>query len=318
VPFFSITIPAYNVTPYLRECLDSVLSQSFIDWEAICIDDGSTDETGAILDEYAKKDTRLRVFHQENAGVSNVRQKALELSCGKYLISIDPDDYVEKDFLHGFFNVIGSDSVDVVWSDFKRLSANGKLKLIVQDFEADETKLMKSMLTGIMHGGMCNKAVSIDFIKRSGVKFAHLPWSEDLVFLYELFLHKAKLKYLPEGRYIYRYRVGSLVSPPAEENDSRRLKDDLTVEEYVSNLLLKIGWDDIVLFRKKHLKFSVMINENISDRDFMAVYPEITDVAESSLGAIKTFFFFLAVHGFRKEVLFILKCRRAKISFYPF
>ena len=69
-PFFSVIIPVYNVAPYLRECLDSVLKQTFTDWEAICVDDGSTDESGAILDEYAAKDKRFRVIHQANAGVS--------------------------------------------------------------------------------------------------------------------------------------------------------------------------------------------------------------------------------------------------------
>ena len=91
-PFFSIIIPVYNVAPYLRECLDSILAQSFTDWECLCVDDGSTDESGAILDEYAKKDARFRVFHQENRGVSAARNQALACACGEFICFADGDD----------------------------------------------------------------------------------------------------------------------------------------------------------------------------------------------------------------------------------
>lgn len=89
---FSVIIPVYNVAPYLRECLDSVLAQTFTDWEAICVDDGSTDESGVILDEYGKKDARFRVIHQENAGVSAARNAALGVANGEWILFLDADD----------------------------------------------------------------------------------------------------------------------------------------------------------------------------------------------------------------------------------
>ena len=102
MPFFSIIIPAYNVAPYLRECLDSVLKQTFTDWEAICVDDGSTDGSGAILDEYAAKDARFRVIHQANAGVSAARNAALDVVNGEYISFVDADDVVNDKFLEVF------------------------------------------------------------------------------------------------------------------------------------------------------------------------------------------------------------------------
>ena len=89
---FSIIIPVYNVAPYLRECLDSVLVQTIADWEAICVDDGSSDGSGAILDEYAAKDKRFRVIHQENAGVSAARNRALQVALGEWITFLDGDD----------------------------------------------------------------------------------------------------------------------------------------------------------------------------------------------------------------------------------
>ena len=91
-PEFSIIIPVYNVAPYLRECLDSVLAQTVTNWEAICVDDGSTDYSSVILDEYAAKDSRFRVFHQNNAGVGAARNLAMSEATGEWLLFLDAYD----------------------------------------------------------------------------------------------------------------------------------------------------------------------------------------------------------------------------------
>ncbi len=111
---FSIIIPVYNVAPYLRECLDSVLAQTFTDWEAICVDDGSTDASGAILDEYAAKDARFKVIHQPNAGVSAARNRALENAQGEWIGFADPDDVLHREWLSNFKQLIDSQEVDIV------------------------------------------------------------------------------------------------------------------------------------------------------------------------------------------------------------
>jgi len=113
-PFFSIIIPVYNVAPYLRECLDSVLAQTFTDWEAICVDDGSTDGSGAILDEYAARDRRFRIIHQHNAGVSAARNKGLEISSGEYITFIDGDDAFLPKWLDVFARTIRETNADLV------------------------------------------------------------------------------------------------------------------------------------------------------------------------------------------------------------
>lgn len=98
-PFFSIVIPVYNVAACLRECLDSVLAQTFGDWETLCVDDGSTDGSGAILDEYAARDSRFRIVHQPNAGVGAARNAALEMAVGEWLTFLDGDDRLREDAL---------------------------------------------------------------------------------------------------------------------------------------------------------------------------------------------------------------------------
>lgn len=95
----SVIIPVYNVAPYLRASLDSLLAQTYADWEAICVDDGSTDGCATILDEYAAKDSRIKVIHQINCGVSAARNKGLDLVRGDYVMFVDSDDLLRSDVL---------------------------------------------------------------------------------------------------------------------------------------------------------------------------------------------------------------------------
>ena len=97
---FSVILPIYKVEKYLAECVDSILKQSFSDYEIILVDDGSPDTSGAICDEYAKKDARVRVIHKKNGGLSDARNAGFEIACGEYVVFIDSDDYVtDADFL---------------------------------------------------------------------------------------------------------------------------------------------------------------------------------------------------------------------------
>ncbi len=96
---FSIIIPIYNVESYLRECLDSVLQQSFADWETICINDGSTDNSAAILEEYGQKDSRFKIINQPNGGLSAARNTGLKAATGEYVLFLDSDDWLEGNAL---------------------------------------------------------------------------------------------------------------------------------------------------------------------------------------------------------------------------
>ena len=92
----SIIIPVFNVAPYLRACLDSIVAQTYGDWEVICIDDGSTDSSGLILDEYSKADGRIVVVHQINAGVCRARNNGLRMARGEYITFVDSDDVLRE------------------------------------------------------------------------------------------------------------------------------------------------------------------------------------------------------------------------------
>ena len=101
-PKYSIIIPVYNVAPWLSACLDSVLRQTVEDWECVCVDDGSTDGSGAILDSYQAKDQRFKVYHKPNGGVSSARNQALDAICGDWIVYLDADDMLADDALDLF------------------------------------------------------------------------------------------------------------------------------------------------------------------------------------------------------------------------
>lgn len=130
--FLSIIVPVYNVRSYLSECLDSIISQSFSNFECLLIDDGSSDGSGLICDEYAQKDDRIRVFHKENGGVSSARNLGLENAKGEWVYFIDSDDELLPGGLKTMIDCI-SDDVDIVLAGYKRYDEEGQLY-----YEVDE------------------------------------------------------------------------------------------------------------------------------------------------------------------------------------
>lgn len=122
---FSIIIPVYNAEQYLRRCVDSVLAQSYTDFELLLIDDGSRDQSPAICDEYAATDRRVLVFHKPNGGVSSARNLGLDNAKGEYLVFWDADDYVPHNTLEVFDNAIHKYGADVVIGQYQEISTDG-------------------------------------------------------------------------------------------------------------------------------------------------------------------------------------------------
>lgn len=117
-PTISIIIPIYNTEKYLRRCLDSIVAQTYKDFECIIVDDGSTDGSGKICDEYVAKDNRFKVFHKKNGGVSSARNLGLDNAKGEYIAFCDADDYVKENWLSEF--ILRIPICDIVVSGFEK------------------------------------------------------------------------------------------------------------------------------------------------------------------------------------------------------
>lgn len=151
----SVVIPVYNVEQYLRRCLDSVIGQTYKQLEIILIDDGSTDASGAICDEYALKDIRIQVFHTENQGLSNARNTGVSYAQGEYLAFIDSDDYIAEDMIEVIYDRIMRDESDLVICNFLRVNNAGKVLPENADSPILDEKLNTEEALNKLCGSMC-------------------------------------------------------------------------------------------------------------------------------------------------------------------
>ena len=302
MPYFSIIIPVYNVAPYLRECLDSVVAQTFTDWEAICVDDGSTDGSGAILDEYAAKDRRFKVIHQENAGVSAARQKGLNVAVGKYIGWIDPDDWIERSHFKNLYDKAVSTDADIVWSDM--IENKGWQQKVVSNFcEESAFDVLKAILRRDIRGSLCGKVYKKEFVEKSNAKFPSrmkCEIMEDNFFLAELLVKKPKVSYLPDASYHYMIREGSL------SNQGSSLKwweQAMRATDAIVNTLRGRYDEEVLRYRLAQLKYWMLFEKNVPNEVFKKYHPEIHWLPKDMISFRGNVVFFLSTLGFRKLIM---------------
>ena len=195
-PIISIILPVYNTSIYLEECLNSIYNQSFKNYELICIDDGSSDNSYEILKKYEKIITNCKVIYQDNQGVANARNVGLKNVKGDYIIFIDSDDYIEYNYLEKLYNESCNTGSDVVICNFYRYYDNYKLKLPVvlkkRSGIYSNQDILKSLIPdNLIHSYLWNKLWKKELF--DNIEFPDIKY-EDISIMCNLF-YKAK-KYL--------------------------------------------------------------------------------------------------------------------------
>lgn len=203
----SIIVPVYNVETYLSKCIESILAQTFTNFELLLIDDGSTDKSSKICDEYAAQDERIRVFHKTNGGVASARQFGIERAKGSFSIQIDPDDWIEDRMLEDLYHCAVENESDYVICDFFEDSI-GVSKLIKQKPQTNDAKSVIIGLLTDLHGSCCNKLVSRKFYKNSFFKDG-INLTEDLLYNLRILSNNPKVTYLPSAYYHYNIYINS-------------------------------------------------------------------------------------------------------------
>ena len=221
-PAISVIVPIYNAEKTLRKCVDSLLAQTFQDFEILLIDDGSPDQCGAICDEYAKQDSRVRVIHQENQGVSAARQCGMDNAQGEYTIHADPDDWVEPNMLEELYKKAKEDDADMVICDFYENTYKGQ-KYVKQQPSSLDRKIVQKELFTHLHGSCCNKLIRLDSFQKNGVRFPDgISFCEDLYVNAAMLLSEIRVSYLNKAFYHYvKNRLDSL-SRRYDENSERQ------------------------------------------------------------------------------------------------
>ena len=191
-------MPVYKAEAYLHRCVDSILAQTFTNWELLLIDDGSPDRSGAICDEYASKDARIRVFHKENGGVSSARQKGQDEAQGEYTIHADPDDWVEPTMLEELYKKAKADDADMVICDYYMNDGENQTYITQKPTVLDRKTVLGELLFQQLHGSCWNKLVRRACYSGYGICFPNnMNCWEDLYFNVKLLQYFGK--FLPKN-----------------------------------------------------------------------------------------------------------------------
>ena len=185
MPKVSLIVPVYKVEPYLHRCVDSILNQTFRDFELILVDDGSPDNCGAICDEYAEKDDRIQVIHKTNGGLSSARNAGLDIARGRYIMFCDSDDYVAENWCQIMVMAIKKYPFALVSSDLLKVQEKEGAKQISIASEKDIVEVtFHQVVKRGLSGYACNKIFDGDVIKTRGLRFDESrKFAEDVPFV---------------------------------------------------------------------------------------------------------------------------------------
>ena len=218
MPKVSVIMPVYNVSKYLDACLQSVLSQTFKDFELICINDGSTDNSGDILKKYAKLDNRIKIVEQENQGLSVARNRGLEIANGQYIAFIDSDDYYASDFLEHLFVMQQKTHADVVGCDYLKIYQDN---ISIRPVRRVSYKFYNNALQVLMdkrnfiHFNVWNKLYKKAVI--GDIRFIPGIYYEDWVFNCCVFEKAQTFGWIKNKLYAYRRSDSSIMRSPFNE-----------------------------------------------------------------------------------------------------
>lgn len=235
----SVIMPAYNSEKYVSEAIESVCNQSYKDWELLIVNDGSTDHTPEIIDDYAKKDSRIKVFHRENEGVSMARNFALNKICGEYVTFIDSDDVYHTDRLKRMLQVFEKHTeCDVVFSGYKEFIGQLNINETIGSEEAviSNDDILKKVISDSKKHFICNIMLKSEIAKKE--KFAPLRFAEDFCYIRDCACHCRQMAVLDEALYFYR------------RDNENAMTGHFFSEKYISDYMLLV--ENIYDFCQKH------------------------------------------------------------------
>lgn len=333
MPKYSVLIPVYNSEKYLAECFDSVLSQTYSDFEIIAVDDGSTDSSGKICDEYAAKDSRIHVVHKQNGGVYRARKTAFENSHGEYIFTFDCDDLIDRNLIKTVNEKIDVLGCDLVLYDlglfFEDSSKNYDKAMLPNDrpLSSDDKKELYLLLLGRKMNSLCTKCCSRKIYEQGFLYdgLLNLCHGEDW------FQSATMLHGMTKGYYIkspmYRYRI--IESSLSHRYDTESFMLNSVSLQIVRKLMLDDGCFDEEAERKWRAYGRMVMNtfllavsesdvpekeklktiKSIENTDIYKISVEkAADYGSTKMTKLK---FFLIKHRLYKTLLRLMKARQA-------
>lgn len=248
----SVIVPVYNVEEYLSECVESIRNQTYNNLEIILVDDGSTDNSANICDEYAKKDSRIKVIHKKNGGLADARNAGIKIATGKYIGFVDSDDFILPDMYEKLFNTIESTASDIVMAKWcyddeieKSDNSTENEPIVFTNCEA-----LDFLIQG-RKGQHISTSVWDRLYKREVIQEVWFPFGkcyEDIVWTTNVFWNAKRIAYIAQTVYIYRKREGSITQKDSIEKGvipDRIINDRLYLLKEQVVFLKNIGLDKL-------------------------------------------------------------------------
>ena len=277
----SIIVPIYNIEGYIRECIDSILAQTYPDFELILVDDGSPDNCGRICDEYAEKDVRIKVIHKENGGLTSARNAGLSVAKGDWIMHVDGDDWIEPDMIESLIEAAKATEADLVFGDYMKYgpyAGNHKLPTWSNDKKDSMSRYIAYSMTTIW-GSIAKSSLYTEHCLKSpdGVSYC-----EDFHLIVRLCHYAKKIANVHRPFYHYRYRPTSIMSNMSRKTESdeqwvyqdtiRFFKEQGVYEDYRKVMSWRVlkSTQELLLDPAGHKRFMELFNDG---REFIFSCP---------------------------------------------
>ena len=240
----SIIIPVYNVEGYLAECLNSVVNQTYRNIEIIIVNDGSTDNSFSIIQQYQLQDERIKIINQENQGLSAARNAGIKKVSGEYIWFVDSDDYIAIDACEKIVEKLKQNNYDLLvvgrfrfGKDYKECD---KISWGVDEIKFGEKYLLEAVSHGIFTASACNKIVRTTLLEQHNIYFERGILYEDLYFTFKCLLHSEYIAMLEQPFYFYRQNRNESIITTIKERDKDVLRTVVLIEDYATLIAPKL------------------------------------------------------------------------------
>ena len=234
---FSIIIPVYNVEEYIDKCLDSVLNQTYDNFEVIIVNDGTLDNSQSIINKYVKKDKRFKSYKKENGGLSSARNYGVKYATGNYLLFIDSDDFIELDYLEKISRILKNNDIEILKTNINICDINGKT--VRKEMGLNRSGYVKfTDLTQLEFIDSVGSYIyNLDFYKKNNFSFKDGLYHEDFGLMLEILVKAKKVYYFNYYFYNYVIRNDSIMTSNSFEIIKKRAYDMIAHYDYLKDII---------------------------------------------------------------------------------
>lgn len=210
MPEISVIVPVYKVEKYIKRCVDSILAQTFADFELWLVDDGSPDYCGVICDEYAQKDARVKVIHKKNGGLSDARNAALDVMQGKYVFFVDSDDWISEDALNTMYTALKRTGLKVATGNIVSVREDGTEKVLYSPTQDEQILIGEELLTTLLRPNACNRLYAVELFQ--SLRYPVDRLYEDVFIYHKILAQIDGMVLVGKNTYYYLIRTGSIMN----------------------------------------------------------------------------------------------------------